>query len=205
MKQIIRLLLLCIFALAWSSAMPVRAAAPYGLVRSDGRPVAWNNSQPISYSVDQGPLGRLSNADAAALVQTAFQRWRDVNTASISFTPAAPLAQDITGANVLAFLNSLPAGVNPIIFDTDGSVMRTLRGDPAAAVAFGQPLTADPASGTITSGFIVLNGLYIDGRFNPDDLSLDDYRGVVVQQIGRFLGLGYSQLNTELILDGIST
>src|SRR5437588_9077110 len=125
MKQIIRLMLLCIFALAWSSAIPVRAAAPYGLVRSDGRPVAWNNSQPISYSVDQGPLGRLANADAVALVQTGFQRWQQVDTASISFIQAAPLSQDITGANVMAFLNNLPAGVNPIIFDNDGSVIRT--------------------------------------------------------------------------------
>ena len=85
MNRITRLLLLCVFALVGTSAGPVGAASPYGWVRPDGRPVVWNNSQPISYSVDQGPLGRLSNADAAALVQTAFQRWRDVNTASISF------------------------------------------------------------------------------------------------------------------------
>src|SRR5260370_39054337 len=101
MRYIIRLLLLCAFALSWSSALPLRAAAPYGWVRSDGRPAAWNNSQPISYSVDQGPLGRLANADAVTLVQAAFQRWQSVNTASISFTPAAPLPQDITGANAL--------------------------------------------------------------------------------------------------------
>src|SRR5205823_6569791 len=35
-------------------------------------------------------------------------------------------------------------------------------------------------------------------------LTLADYRGMAVQEIGRFLGLGYSQLNTELILDGIA-
>jgi len=72
MNRITRLLLLCVFALVGTSAGPVGAASPYGWVRPDGRPVVWNNSQPISYSVDQGPLGRLSNADAAALVQTAF-------------------------------------------------------------------------------------------------------------------------------------
>src|SRR5207249_68160 len=151
---------------------------------------------------DPGRLGRLSTADAAALVQAAFQRWQQVDTASISFTPAAALPQDITGANVMAFLNTLPAGVNPIIFDNDGSVIRTLLGDSAAAVALGRPLSVDPATGAITSGIVVLNGLYIDGRFNPDDLSLADFRGVAVQEFGRFAGLGYSQLNTDLILDG---
>jgi uncharacterized repeat protein (TIGR01451 family) len=206
MNRIVRLLLLCWLALVCTRAVPAEAASPYGWVRtSDGRPVAWNNSQPISYSVDQGPLGNLSNADATTLVQTAFQRWAGVDIASISFTPAAPLAQDITGANVLAFLNNLPAGVNPIIFDSDGSVTKMLLGDPGAAVAFGRPLTVDATGTTITSGFVVLNGLYIDGRFNPDDLSVDDYRGMVVQEIGRFLGLGYSQLNTDLILDGIAS
>jgi uncharacterized repeat protein (TIGR01451 family) len=207
MRSIVRLLLLCVFALVWASGVPVGAAAPFGWVRPDGRPVAWNNSQPISYSVDQGPLGRISNSDAVALVQTAFQRWQQVDTASISFTPAAPLSQDITGANVLGFLNNLPAGVNPIIFDTDGSVMRALLGSSTAAIALGRPLTVDPATGAITSGMVVINGLYIDGRFNPDDLSLPntggtDFNGVVVQEIGRFLGLGYSQLNTDLILNG---
>ena len=64
MNRITRLLLLCVFALVGTSAGPVGAASPYGWVRPDGRPVVWNNSQPISYSVDQGPLGRLSNADA---------------------------------------------------------------------------------------------------------------------------------------------
>src|SRR5947209_4586561 len=189
MRSIVRLLLLCVFALIWTNGVPVGAAAPYGWVRPDGRPVAWNNSQPISYSVDQGPLGSLSHADAVALVHDAFfQRWQQVDTASISFTQAADLPQDITGANVMAFLNNLPAGVNPIIFDTDGSVIRTLLGDSSAAVALGQPLTADPATGTITSGMVVLNGLYIDGRLpgtpsNPDDLSLTDYRGMAVQEI----------------------
>src|SRR5262249_7872836 len=203
MRSIVRLLLLCLFVLGWSSGVPVGAAAPFGWVRPDGRPVAWNNSQPIAYSVDQGPLGRLSNADAVALVQTAFQRWQQVDTASISFTQAAGLPQDITGANVMAFLNNLPAGVNPIIFDNDGSVTRTLLGDATAAIALGRPLTADPSTGAITSGLVVLNGLYIDGRFSADDLSLTDYGGMVVQETGRFLGLGYTQLNTEAILDGI--
>src|SRR2546428_1367441 len=118
MNRITRLLLLCVFALVGTSAGPVGAASPYGWVRPDGRPVVWNNSQPISYSVDQGPLGRLSNADAVTLVQAAFQRWQSVGTPSISFAPAAPLPQDITGANVMAFLNNLPAGVTPILFDS---------------------------------------------------------------------------------------
>src|SRR5262249_31094674 len=30
-----------------------------------------------------------------------------------------------------------------------------------------------------------------------------DFRGMAVQAVGRFLGLGYTQLNTDLILDGI--
>jgi uncharacterized repeat protein (TIGR01451 family) len=202
MKALIRLLLFFL-ALVGASGMPVGAAAPYGWVRPDGRPFVWNTSQPIPYSVDQGTLGRLSNSEATTLVQTAFQRWDDVDTAAISFAPAAPLTQDITGANVLAFLNNLAPGTNPVIFDNDGSVMKALLGDATAAVALGRPLTNDPASGTITGGFVVLNGLFIDSRFTPDDLSLTDYRGMAVQEIGRFLGLGYSQLNTDLIADGI--
>ncbi len=203
MKSYLRLLLLCFLALWGAGETPVGAAAPYGWVRSDGRPLVWNTSQPIPYSIDQGPLGRLSNADGAALFQAAVQRWDDVDTAAVNFAAAPALSEDITGANVMSFLNNLAPGVNPVIFDNDGSVMKTLLGDSSAAVALGRPLTGDAASGTITSGFVVLNGLFIDGRFNPDDLSLADYRGMVVQEVGRFLGLGYSQLNADLILDGI--
>ena len=87
------------------SSRPIEAGGPL-LVTKTGAPYVWATSQPVTFTPDQGPLGVLSNADAVALTSDLFRIWEAVPTARIRFQPAGQLPMDITGENVMEFLNT---------------------------------------------------------------------------------------------------
>src|SRR6266568_2145930 len=170
-----------------------------------GVPYTWDNTKSITYNIDQGPLGMLSNAKAAALVGKAFQQWSSssIDTANLTFEEGDPLDRDVTGANLTDFMNSLPTDVNPVIFDSDGSVTDAILGAGASldVLAFGQILQATP-TGKIAQGEVVINGRAEDGLFGPDDLSQDVLTRATMRAIGFMLDLEESDLNDEMIFDG---
>src|SRR5688572_30561058 len=102
--------------------MAAHAAAPGPFITSAGAPSKWDNSRTITYNIDQGSLGRLSNARAARIVLAAFEAWQNVETAKLTFEESDPLDRNVTGANLDEFLSGLPTDVNPIIFDDDGTI-----------------------------------------------------------------------------------
>src|SRR5207249_9444396 len=57
----------------------------------DGQPFVWDNTKPIRYWTDGGPLGSLGNTDANAKVAQAFQAWAQAPTASLSFARAGSI------------------------------------------------------------------------------------------------------------------
>jgi hypothetical protein len=50
----------------------------------DGQAFVWDNTKPIQYRTDGGPLGSLSNSVANGMVAQGFQTWARVSTASLS-------------------------------------------------------------------------------------------------------------------------
>ena len=154
----IRITATAILSLLAAGLAPIGAHA--GGVRyytPTGVPYKWDNTRSITYNIDQGPLGKLSNSKAAALVTKAFQQWSSIDTASLTFEESDPLDRDVTGANLNDFLNGLPSDVNPIIFDSDGSVTDAYLGAGASldVLAFGQIRQSTP-TGKLAQGVVVI-------------------------------------------------
>lgn len=202
------LLSLCLLVLSsLPNQAPINAGGPL-IVTKSGTPYVWDTSQPVTFTPDQGPLGVFSNADAVALTNDLFQVWASVPTATIRFEPAGQLATDITGTNVMEFFNTVPNTINPIIFDTDGSVTDALIGRGARILVLGFAGPARVEDRYIRQALGVLNGLWIDGQraslTNPET-SLEMFRTAFVHEFGHFSGLDHSALNTPQAFDNDPT
>jgi len=155
-------------------------------------------SFPIPYSVDRGTLGSLTHARATALVDECFREWGGVSTATISFINDGELPVDVTADNYGVYWNSND-GINPIVFDTDGSIMDTVYGAGGSTSVLGFA-SFSTGSAYIGEGFVVLNGLFADVPENPGVL-----KATVVHELGHFAGLDHCQINTDYAQNGIPT
>ncbi len=179
---------------------PVRAGGPL-FINSRGQPFRWPRN-PVTYTPDRGPLGILDNAAAVELVADAFRTWQEVDTATIAFEQRGQLDVDVTGANVMDVLSRIRRGVNPIVFDHDGSIIEALVGVGASRdiVGFGSPTLRPPGvtRGEFRQGWAVFNGLFVGQR-----IPLDMFRATVVHEFGHFIGLDHTQVNLREALDGL--
>lgn len=164
-----------------------------------GKPITHNpDNFPITYHVDLGTLGPLSNAEATALVDNCFSQWGNVSTATISFANAGYLPVDVTADNYGVYWNSND-GKNPIVFDTNGSIMDAVYGIGGSASILGFA-SFSIGSTYIGEAFVVLNGVFASVPGNPGVL-----KATIVHELGHFAGLDHSQINTELAQNGIKT
>ncbi len=170
-----------------------------------GKGFAWDNSQAIKFTPDRGPLGRLNNDQAVQLVADLFKNWSDVPTVQLSFARDAQLSVDVTGANVMQVLNSLPRTTNAIIFDTDGTVTDALIGSGASlsVIGFAGPTNTQRGNGRILQARAVLNGRWLDGLPRPTDITIQEFRASMTHEFGHFLGLDHTAVNQEEAFDGI--
>ncbi|MBI3949339.1 MAG: hypothetical protein HY314_02630 [Acidobacteria bacterium] len=178
----------------------VSAGGPLS-VTSDGRPLIWRTDQPVPFTPDQGPLGRLSNNEAVAFTEGLFQVWEDVPTAAITFVQQGQLSVDVTGANVMNVLNQIPSNESPIIFDADGSITDALFGMGARRRVLGFAGPTSVSGGRVVRAQAVLNGAFIDGRSDPFDISLELFKGVFIHEFGHYIGLDHSQINFNAAVD----
>jgi hypothetical protein len=187
----------------------------------DGVPFTWNPAKmPISYRVDPGPLAVdpsgvvvINNATGLQRVQSMFQVWKSVSTASVSFTNAGPLLPagsykggDLTtAAQYNDVVGSCKSGQqNPVIFDANGSLMSAL-GLPAEVIGFTSTCALDENSGYITGALIALNGRFQDGSTistssRPNyEITANQFDEAIAHEAGHFLGLDHSQINLDLL------
>lgn len=177
-----------------------------------GQPLIWPRGQ-IVYYTDQGDLSQfLPNASANSLVAGAFNAWTAVPTAAIAISNGGQLAEDVNGSNVISNADgsiSLPVDIQPsatatpvgIVYDYDGAVTEALVGagasDPAQCFSnavFG----GNDNYGTFATyqhGLIVING-----RCAQQSSQLTDLQYRLQRTIGSVLGLGWSQLNPNVIV-----
>jgi hypothetical protein len=135
-----------------------------------------------------------------------FLVWENVPTAVIAFTNAGDLSQDVTGTNFLQLdddPNSEIKNNSAIIYDTNGSVTDVVFGAGASSHILGfagpQFIASDGISNSITLGRAVLNGKFIDGKANPADVSLEEFKEAFIHEFGHFSGLDHSQINLEVL------
>jgi IPT/TIG domain len=174
-----------------------------------GQPVVWPGGR-VPYYVDQGPLGSLSNAQAAQMVDAAAALWSAVPTAAVSLVNAGSLAEDVNGGNVVVSNGffAAPADITPeatgtpvaVIFDSDGSVINALEGagasEPGNCALNGPLVWIDnmTPSAELAHGVIILNGLCAT---TPSLLETMSYQ--LERAFGRILGLDFSQVNDNAL------
>ncbi len=203
-------LLACVFFFGLSDQRPAFAGGPLivgGTFGVDAQPFTWS-AMPITYTTDQGGLGRLSNTEANTRVEAMFQVWEGVATATISYTRAASnLSFDVDTEDEFNQVEGDCAGFgNPIIYDVDGALFNVLGIDPNV-IGFAGPCGINDL-GQITSGRAALNGKFIDDQVDTDGDGVDDdlsdpaFNAVFIHEFGHFSGLDHSQINVNCLGGG---
>ncbi len=187
------------------------AGTSYFDATTAGQALVWSQGL-VTYYTDQGDLSLvLPNALANTLVSNAFSQWTSVPTAALAGANGGQLAEDVSGTNV--FVNadgtiSIPTDVQPtatgtpvgVIYDSDGSVTNALMGsgagDPSQCfsnAAFG----GNDNYGSLATYQHAL--LVINGRCVQQTSQLPDVEYRLVRVIGEVLGVGWSQLNPNVL------
>jgi len=220
-RRVAALLLSSILFVGFADAGgPRRVTGPAS--KNPGQPLIWDVSTPIRFTVDGGPLSVdpsghvvISNSQGVARVQSLFQNWQSVSTASITYSYAGPITapglppdgdvktiQDFNA--VLGTCNS--GSQNPVIFDADGSLLRALGLNPLV-IGFAGTCKLDPQAGHIVSALVFLNGEFQDGINDPStsnyELTPDQFDEAITHELGHFSGLDHSQINLDLFQSGM--
>ncbi|SPF31603.1 putative lipoprotein [Candidatus Sulfotelmatobacter kueseliae] len=204
-------------AVVFLFAMLSRAGGPESIAGTSyfdasatGQPLVWPQGQ-ITYYTDQGDLSPvLPNASANSFVAGAFSQWTAVPTAALAATSGGQLAEDVTGSNITVSNGVItgPADITPsatgtpigVVYDYDGSVTDALLGSGAGDssqcffnAAYGGNDNFGSAA-TYQHALIVING-----QCALESPQLVDVEYRLVRVIGNVLGLGWSQVNLNVI------
>ncbi|MGO8797117.1 MAG: IPT/TIG domain-containing protein [Candidatus Sulfotelmatobacter sp.] len=205
-------------ALVFLFAMLARGGGPEYVAGSSyfdssmmGQPLIWSSGSVIYYT-DQGDLSPiLPNASANALVASAFAQWTSVTTAALTVTAAGQLAEDVNGSNIAVNSSGIviaPADITPaatltpmgIVYDYDGSVTDALLGEGAGDssecfwnAVYGGVDNFGPGA-NLQHALVVING-----QCALLSSQLTDVEYQLVRVLGEVLGMGWSQLNLNVI------
>jgi hypothetical protein len=208
---------LAVAVLLFCSAVSSRAGGPAFIAGSgydpgvEGQALVWANGS-VQYFTDQGDLSPiLPSAQADAFVATAFSAWTSISGVSLTASPGGHLAEDVNGSNIAtdgfgtitgppditSSATSTPVG---IVYDYDGTVTDALLGIGAGGLAdcFTNAVYGGPdnftTGGNLAHAVVVINGICAAASAQLPDVQ---YR--LVRTLGRILGLGWSQANSNVL------
>ncbi len=176
-----------------------------------GQPVVWSQGQ-IIYYTDQGDLSPiLPNALANAFVGTAFNQWTSVPSTAVFADIGGQLAEDVNGGNIAVDSNgtvTAPSDITSsatqkplaIVYDYDGTVTDALLGAGAGNPSQCFWNAAYGGADNFGTGANFLHALVvINGQCALQSSQLTDVEYRLVRVLGNILGLGWSQLNLNVM------
>ncbi len=189
MKFAARWLVAGLLALA---ALGAQAGGPRVVCASNNAPIKFPGTGTVNLNYDLGPLGARSKAQADAFVTSSVAIWSNVPTATFVFGRGQDLGEDVTTANLTTYYPNTAAntadGLNPVIYDTDGSIIDAIFGVGTKNNLLGFATTRF-ANCLYTEGAIFVSG------FKPVS---DTTLGVVfAHEVGHLIGLDHTQLDNS--------
>jgi len=196
--------------LVWLALAVLPAGVAYAggplIVHSDGTPFVWNTTAAISYQTDNGPLSAsIAEGPARTRVDTMFDVWENVASASISYTRSGFIA-DVSAftdgdVSTLAEYNAVLGDCgnqNSIIYDANAAILIALGDDETSVIGFAGLCAFDFGAGEIAGGRVLMNGLFQDGQAAPvPDLTAAEFDAAFIHEFGHFSGLDHSQINVN--------
>ena len=176
-----------------------------------GRPLTWPQGS-VTYYTDQGNLSVIfPNSSANSLVAGAFSQWTEIPTAALTVTTGGNLAEDVSSANVTRNSDgtiSIPADIQSnaigtpvgIVYDFDGAVTSALLG--AGAGDRSQCFSNAVFGGTDNFSSLAAYQhalVVINGQCAQQASQIIDVQYRLIRVIGNVLGLGWSQLNLNVL------
>lgn len=166
------------------------AGGPFGVCHNV--PTKYPGAGAVTLNYDRGALGTRTKALADALITGAISVWHSIATTSVTLARGTDLPVDVTSANYTTYYQNSSDGLNPVIYDTDGSIIDLIYGAGAKdhVVGFG----GSTYSILATHCEYLEGQAVINGSISVSDTSM---QVVVAHEIGHLIGMDHAQLNTN--------
>ena len=192
-------------------ALPLAASAAGTFVDpASGKRILWG-SLPVTWNLDRGPLGDLSESEAQTLIRAAIQGWNDVDTSRMQLQEGVRLRKDFSWQDANGYDNNLgqflqdeflSRGQNPVLLDNDGLMTDILLGSGARfdIIGFAGPFWN--SNDVAFFAFALLNGRWLKASAGDQQFTPEEYQAIVAHEMGHFISLDHSQINNHLANNG---
>lgn len=167
------------------------------MVVASGKLLKWPENE-VSYRVDQGGMGPYSEEYIQQMVIKVANEWSNIPTSAFRLRFDGFLDFDVTSQNFNQVISNTKDGINPIILDSDGSIIDQIAGDGASEGTLGLSIKdSNDQLGVIDKAVIIINGKILKNE--PSEIQR--IFSTLLHEFGHFIGLSHSQLHLDFFLD----